>query len=220
MEKYKSIKKDFEELADQANAIKMQAYMRNLFVFYGIKSPSRREVYKELLKNEKKSNQLDWEFLRLCWDDDHREFQYLVKDYLKSMEKNLVFEDIGKIKYFLKNKQWWDTIDGLDRIIGNIGLKDKRVDNLMLKWSLDDDIWLRRVAIDHQLGRKNQTNLELLDKIILNNLGSDEFFINKAIGWSLREYSKTNQKWVRDFISKNKDKLSKLSIREASKYLG
>ena len=79
--------------------------------------------------------------------------------------------------------------------------------------------WLRRIAIDHQLNRKEKTNKELLEKIIVNNLGSSEFFINKAIGWSLREYSKTNPAWVKNFINRYKDKLDKLSIREASKYI-
>ena len=89
----------------------------------------------------------------------------------------------------------------------------------MLKWSKDEDFWIRRLAIDHQLCRKEKTNIELLEQIIVNNFGSDEFFINKAIGWSLRDYSKTNPDWVRNFISKYKDKMDKLSIKEASKYI-
>ena len=89
----------------------------------------------------------------------------------------------------------------------------------MLEWSKDNDIWVRRVAIDHQLGRKEKTNTVLLEKILVNNFGSDELFINKAIGWALRDYSKTNPEWVREFINKYKDKMSNLSIREASKYI-
>ena len=104
-------------------------------------------------------------------------------------------------------------IDCFDSVIGEIGLRDSRVDELMLVWSKEEDFWLRRIAIDHQL------NKELLEKIIVNNLGSSEFFINKAIGWSLREYSKTNPAWVKNFINRYKDKLDKLSIREASKYI-
>ena len=83
----------------------------------------------------------------------------------------------------------------------------------------DEDFWVRRIAIDHQLCRKERTNTELLEKILVNNFGSSEFFINKAIGWSLRDYSKTNQDWVRNFVETHKDKMDKLSIREASKYL-
>lgn len=89
----------------------------------------------------------------------------------------------------------------------------------MLKWSQDEDIWLRRLAIDHQNSRKDLTNPELLEKIIVNNFGTDEFFINKAIGWSLRDYSKVNPNWVRSFINKFEKRMDKLSIKEASKYL-
>ena len=89
----------------------------------------------------------------------------------------------------------------------------------MLEWSTDEDFWVRRIAIDHQLCRKERTNTELLEKILVNNFGSSEFFINKAIGWSLRDYSKTNPDWVRNFVETHKDKMAKLSIREASKYL-
>ena len=110
-------------------------------------------------------------------------------------------------------------IDGLDRIVGNIAFKDERIDDLMLEWSKDEDYWVRRIAIDHQLCRKEKTNTELLEKIIVNNFGSNEFFINKAIGWSLRDYSKTNPKWVKEFVEKYKDKMDKLSIKEASKYI-
>ena len=135
------------------------------------------------------------------------------------MKKFLKYEDINKMKEYIQSKEWWDTIDCFDRIIGDIGLKDTRVAILMLKWSQDDDFWLRRIAIDHQLLRKDQTDQHLLEKIIVNNLNSDEFFINKAIGWSLRDYSKTDPEWVRNFIEKYRDKMSSLSIKEASKYL-
>ena len=89
----------------------------------------------------------------------------------------------------------------------------------MLKWSKDHDMWLRRVAIDHQLCRKEKTDTALLKKILINNLGSDEFFINKAIGWSLRDYSKTDPAWVRNFIEEYEGLLNTLSIREGSKYI-
>ena len=111
------------------------------------------------------------------------------------------------------------TIDGLDRIVGNIAFEDDIINDLMLEWSKDKDFWVRRIAIDHQLCRKERTNTELLEKVIANNLGSNEFFINKAIGWSLRDYSKTNPEWVRTFIKKYRDKMDKLSIKEASKYI-
>ena len=66
---------------------------------------------------------------------------------------------------------------------------------------------------------KEKTDIELLERIILNCLGSDEVFINKAIGWALRDCSKFNPDWVRSFIGKNQDQMSNLTIKEASKYI-
>ena len=219
MDKYLEIKKLFEQNEDKENAIAMAKYMRNLFEFYGLATPKRKKLYKDFLKEEKKNKKVDWDFLNKCYLDSHREFQYLVSDYLITMNDYLTYDDIPKIKKYIKTKQWWDTIDFLDRVIGEIGLKDSRVDDLMLEWSCDNDFWVRRIAIDHQLCRKEKTNTELLEKILVNNFGRDEFFINKAIGWALRDYSKTNPLWVREFINKYKDKMSNLSIKEASKYI-
>lgn len=219
MDKYTAVKRTFEENQDQENAVKMAKYMRDLFVFYGIPTPKRKKLYRDFLKGEGKNETIDWGFLDRCYDDEHREFQYLVADYLSALNSLLTFEDIPAIRKFIDRKQWWDTIDSLDQVIGKIGLRDERVDALMLEWSTDEDFWVRRIAIDHQLLRKDKTNTVLLEKIIVNNLGSDEFFINKAIGWSLRDYSKTNPEWVRNFIERYRNRMDKLSIREAGKYI-
>lgn len=216
---YYKIKAAFEKLRNTERAKKMSAYMRDQFEYYGIPTPERRASYKNILRNEKKINKIDWELLDKCWEDNYREFQYFVMDYLSAMQNILRYEDIMRIERYLNTKQWWDTIDGLDMIVGKIGLKDPRVDDLMLQWSKDENFWIRRIAIDHQLCRKENTNTELLEKILVNNLGSDEFFINKAIGWSLRDYSKTNPGWVSNFIKNYRHIMSPLSIREASKYL-
>lgn len=219
MDTYFNIKTQFEKNRDEENAVKMAAYMRNLFPFYGLATPKRKSVYKDFLKNEKKKKVVNWNLLDKCYEDEYREFQYFVMDYLVTMQKFLTFDDVPNIKKYIKAKQWWDTIDGFDRIVGNIAFVDNRINDLMLDWSTDEDFWIRRIAIDHQLCRKDKTNTELLEKILINNFGSSEFFINKAIGWSLRDYSKTNPQWVRNFIEIHKEEMDKLSVREASKYL-
>jgi 3-methyladenine DNA glycosylase AlkD len=219
IERYRALKQRFVFLSDVEKAKPMAAYMRNQFTFYGIKSDERKAIYKELIKCDKKAGAIDWALLDLCFDDEHREFQYLVLDYLKELKQYLTFDDIPRLFRYIKHKQWWDMIDGLDRVIGSIAFKDDRVNDLMLKWSTDPDFWIRRVAIDHQIGRKEKTNEPLLETILVNNFGSREFFINKAIGWSLREYSKTNPRWVSNFIDKYRPQMAPLSIREASKYL-
>ena len=219
MDKYSKIKQLFEQNRDEENAIKMSKYMRDLFKFYGIPTPVRKSLYKDLLKEEKAKKTIDWNFLDKCYEDDYREFQYLVLDYIENMQKFLNYDDVPKLYKYIKSKQWWDTIDRFDRIVGNIAFKDDRINDLMLKWSKDEDFWLRRIAIDHQLGRKDKTNTKLLEQILLNNFESDEFFINKAIGWSLRDYSKTNPDWVKDFLNKYENKMDKVSLKEAYKYI-
>lgn len=216
---YLEIKRAFEESANKDIALNMSKYMKNKFTHYGIQTPLRRSKCKHIISSELKKEGIDYELLDLCWADEHREFQYFALDYLTAKQSKLTYDDIPRLFKYVKTKQWWDTIDFLDRIIGNIGLTDSRIDDLMLQWSVDEDFWVRRIAIDHQLLRKEKTNTQLLEKILINNLGSKEFFINKAIGWSLRDYSKTNPEWVRNFIDTHKGNMSNLSIREGGKYL-
>ncbi|MFU7517850.1 DNA alkylation repair protein, partial [Clostridium sp. HCS.1] len=103
------------------------------------------------------------------WEDEHREVQYVAIDYLLAMQKFINFDDIPHIKKYIKTNQWWDSIDNFDGIVGNIAFVDNRINDLMLVWSKDEDFWLRRLAIDHQLGRKDKTDNELLEKILTNN---------------------------------------------------
>ena len=212
----------YEEMTQHKNeeqAQKMSKYMLNKFEYIGIKTPERRKIFKNFFKEYKNEEKIDWEFVNKCWENKYREFQYIAADYLKNMKDKLTIDDIPKFKQLILKKSWWDTIDNLDMTIGALALKDSNVNKILLEWSLDENIWLRRIAIDHQLLRKEKTNTELLEKILKNNLGQTEFFINKAIGWALRDYSKISPEWVKNFIEENKENMAKLSIKEASKYL-
>jgi len=204
---------------NEEQARQMSKYMLNKFEYIGIKTPERRKIFKNFFKEYKNEEKIDWEFVNKCWENKYREFQYIAADYLKNMKDKLTIDDIPKFKRLILEKSWWDTIDNLDMTIGALALKDSNVNKILLEWSLDENIWLRRIAIDHQLLRKEKTNTELLEKILKNNLGQAEFFINKAIGWALRDYSKISPEWVKNFIEENKENMAKLSIKEASKYL-
>lgn len=204
---------------DSEQAAKMSAYMRDKFSFLGIPTPKRKALCRDYFKQEKKKAQVSWEFITSCWEEPYREFQYVAMDYLVLMQKYLIPDDVLKLKELAMKKSWWDTIDGLDRVVGNIALVYPEVNQIMLTWSKDENLWLRRIAIDHQLTRKDKTDIELMEKILVNNLGQSEFFINKAIGWSLRDYSKTNPDWVRNFVKRYQNQLAPLSIKEASKYI-
>jgi 3-methyladenine DNA glycosylase AlkD len=207
----------FKSAASPEKAVAMSAYMRDQFPYLGIPTPERRKLSHNFLKSIDKTI-MDWEFIFKCWQQE-REFQYLAIEYLTKLKILLIPADIPDLRELAVTKSWWDTIDGLDRIVGDIALRYPEVNDILLKWSIDDNIWLRRIAIDHQLMRKDKTDIVLLEQILVNNLGQKEFFINKAIGWSLRDYSKTNPDWVRSFIDKYKDRMAPLSVKEGSKYI-
>ena len=208
-----------EARADNARALDMSKYMKNKFEFFGVGAADRNEIWKPYFKEAKKTKKIDWDFIEICFKHDKRECQYTAAYYLKYMKKFLVEDDIPKLKELVLTKSWWDTVDILDKVIGSIIYNNKNLHPIILEWSKDDNIWLRRVAIDHQLLRKENTDEQLLEKILINNLNHKEFFVNKAIGWALRDYSKTNPQWVRNFIEVHKENMASLSIREASKYL-
>jgi len=211
----------FETLRAAANpeqAAKMSAYMRDQFTYLGIPTPQRKKLSRDCLKALDK-NSADWDFILECWRQSEREFQHLAMDYLTKIKTVLTPSDIPNLRELAVQKSWWDTIDGLDRIVGDIALRFPEVNESLLKWSTDENFWLRRLAIDHQLTRGEKTDTDLLERIIVNNFGQKEFFINKAIGWALRDYSKTNPDWVRGFVERHRGEMSPLSIREAIKYV-
>ena len=216
---YTELIKEFEKSGNKEQAAKMAAYMQNKFPFLGLPKPVRALIQKDFLKAEKKKNKIDWNFVFDLYKKEEREFQYLAIDYLIALRSNLIKKDLKFIEKLIVTKSWWDTVDALDMLVGLLITKYPELITKIDAYSGSNNIWLKRTLIDCQLTFKEKTDTELLARAILSNLGSGEFFINKAIGWSLREYAKTNKKWVRNFIAKHRDKMAKLSIREAGKYL-
>ena len=210
---------DFEENRNELLAESMSKYMQDKFSFLGVRGTTRTEIYKKYFPDARKTKIIDWDFVESCWNKEEREFQYVVVYYLKAMQKFLKREDISRLKYLIVTKSWWDTVDLLAKVIGSLVIRIEGYDQIMLEWSKDSNIWLKRVAILYQLSLKEKVDKQILERILVGNLGDSEFFINKAIGWALRDYSKYNPEWVREFIKKNKDNMANLSIREASKYI-
>lgn len=230
-----NIIEEFRQYKNEENAEKQAAYLRHQFEFIGLKTPERRLLAKDFLKEKKGDKQIDWELVFEFWNLPEREFQYLALDYLHQMKKWLIFDDMEKIKKLTVSKSWWDTVDALDELIGHLLLTGRKqatendstayeqVKTLVKEWTQAENFWVRRIAIDCQLSFKNQTDLELLsyniEKNLLGSSFADEFFITKAIGWALRDLAKTNSAWVIKFIEEHENKMAKLSIREASKHL-
>jgi len=125
-----------------------------------------------------------------------------------------VYEEI------IRNGAWWDLVDGVaHRILDLLRTHRPELERVLRRWSEDPDLWIRRSAIIAQLGAKTATDPELLAAVIEPSLADREFFIRKAIGWALREYSKTDPAWVRQFVERHEAALSPLSRREALRNL-
>ena len=213
---------------DDAQA--MSAYLRNQFPFLGLKSVARRNITKSYFKDAKQEARalskvnpdtpiIDWNFVQECWQQEEREFQYVATDYLNDMQTYLKKDDINHLKKLITTKSWWDSVDALVKRVGYLQTQYPELKETIIEWSVSDDLWLRRVAIIHQLSMKEATDTQLLTRTIMNNLGSDEFFINKAIGWALRDYARINEEWVKNFLRQYQTELAPLSIREASKHI-
>ena len=215
-----SLKTLFEQNANPAQAGPMKKYMRDQFEYLGIKTPQLRELMKQFLAENglPPINDLD-AILRDLWSLPQREFQYAATGLLSRSEKQLPAKFIKTIEYMIVTKSWWDTVDTISG--GTLGVHFKRFPEIretyLPKWRLSDNFWLRRAAILFQLNYKKETDFDLLCEIIRENLDSKEFFINKAIGWSLRQYARIDPKAVKKFVKSTP--LHPLSRREAMKHL-
>lgn len=204
-----------EDHRNEENQVGMVKYMRNQFPYLGIKTPQRRELVKEYMKELKV---LSMEEVKTLYNKPEREFKYVAIGILTKFQKNLSVENFDEIKELSLIEPWWDTIDSIGPLIyGPMALRDKEVKEKLRELINADSIWLRRISILFQLKYKEKMDEKFLTEAILANSDTREFFLNKAIGWILREYSKTNPRFVREFIGNHK--LSALSVKEGSKYI-
>lgn len=198
----------------------MSAYMREQFPFLGIKSPERRALFKQFLtENGLPSVESLEESVWAMWQLPEREYQYLAIGLLEKMRRKVGPEVIELYEKLVVTHAWWDTVDGLASNI--IGFHFERFPDLqdpwISKWRASEDFWLRRITLLFQLRYKDKTDVPLLFALIEENRESKEFFIQKAIGWALREHSKTDGDLVEEFIAKTE--LAPLSAREGLKWL-
>lgn len=221
----KELEKIYKSHADPERAKKMAAYMRNKFNFYGLHAGLRRELSKTYIREGKKAKSIDRTLLTDLFSNKYREINYFGLDLLKVQSHLLTIGDFENLVGLAKIRPWWDTIDNIDSIIGGLGHGRKDFEEKILDLASNNNFWLRRIAIGHQRKYKDQTDTDLLAKIIKINLEihakdkDEKFFIDKAIGWALREYSKTNSTWVGSFLHEESKALAPLTIREASKYM-
>jgi 3-methyladenine DNA glycosylase AlkD len=209
----------FKQNKNPENAFAMAKYMKNNFTFFGIKTEERRCLLKAIWKENKK--EVSANARRIASDlylKPEREFQYCAIEILiKELKGNYKKEDIQLIEKILISNSWWDSVDTIAKhILGQylteFPLETKKV---IGRFSKSENMWLNRSAILFQLGYKQKTNADFLFSECLKHSHSKEFFIQKAIGWALREYAKSNPEAVVEFVKTSP--LKTLSTKEALK---
>lgn len=208
-----------ERISNEEIASGQAAYMRNQFAFFGVKTPERKTIQKELFQTFllPPIEELD-EVIQFLWDQPQRELQHSAMDLVDKYRRRFRREDLSLLEYMVSHKQWWDTIDTVaTKLMGSYFkmYPDERLPTVK-RWLKGDDFWLHRCGILFQLKYKRDTDTDLLATAILPVRQSNEFFIQKAIGWVLREYRKTNPEWVDAFL--NALDFKPLSRREALKH--
>lgn len=205
-------------------ARQQQLYMKSEMPYYGLSVPRCRRIAHEMLRDNPPQNSLAWvSLILLLWRDaTHREERYVAIELLlhKKFAHWLGTDLLPVLEEMVVTGAWWDYVDalaarGVGTMLANDPIQTRRT---LYKWAKDQNIWKRRVAILAQLKSKTNTDVELLSKCIKPSIGHSEFFLRKGIGWALREYSKTDPDWVKEFVEKHPD-LSDLSRREALKHI-
>lgn len=209
-----------EPHADANNARPMEKYLRDLFPHLGIKKPERTRLLKEFVNEHGHPDITQIEpIVRRLWELPHREYQYVALSFLERVQKNLSNNDIELLEFLIVNKSWWDTVDIIAaKLVGTVFKNYPSLIKIYTpEWVHSDNTWLQRSALLFQLKYKQDTDTDLLYSYIDKLKTSKEFFIQKAIGWILREYSKTNPQSVLQYIESTQ--LASLSRREALKYM-
>ena len=210
-----------KKLSLHANAEKakwMEAYMLNQFPFFGLQTPERRRLCKEHYRQYPVTNLKELEtIVKECFGIEQREFQYFGIELFAFHKKLWKPSSVKMMEFCLLHKSWWDSVDHIasDWLGPYFKLFPEQIEPITSKWNQSKNIWLQRSSIMFQKAYKKETDTVLLSKYILHCKHSKEFFIQKAIGWALREYSKTDPIWVKAFVKQNK--LAPLSEREALK---
>lgn len=212
-----SLENAFKENSNAENAIAMSKYMKNNFPFFGIKTDERRKIFKTIwAANQKKVTENTREIAWELYSKPERELQYCAIEILVKNGKNKYKkEDIQLIEKLIITNSWWDSVDVIAKfILGDYLMQfPTETDSVIARFSNSENMWLNRSAILFQLGYKSKTNFDLLKSVCEKHKSSKEFFIQKAIGWALREYTKTNPEAVRDFVLNTN--LMPLSRKEA-----
>ncbi len=211
--------------ADPTQAGPMQAYMKSPLPFLGIQKKARTAILTPVFKAHLMQSPQVWRatVLALFQGAEYREQWYAALELLafRAYRDWLDLEAVPLCESLICEAGWWDIVDEVaTRRLGPLLMRERRALTPVFRaWATDPNPWKRRTSVLVQLKHKEQTDLNLLSHAIVANLDDPDFFLRKGIGWALREFARTDPRWVRAFVADHQDRLSPLSRREALKHL-
>ncbi|MFH8613071.1 DNA alkylation repair protein [Streptomyces sp. NPDC018029] len=211
----------YRAAADPERAAQMRAYMKDIAPFLGLASPVRRDLSRAVLAGTPRPDETDCTAIALrCWELPEREYAYFAVDYLRRHVRRCSSDFLPVARHLVTTRSWWDTVDLLAaHVVGGLVAADPELRTAMDEWIEDENLWVARTALLHQLRYKSATDPERLFAYCVRQSGHPDFFLRKAIGWCLREYAKTDPEAVRAFVERERWRLAPLSVREALKNL-
>jgi 3-methyladenine DNA glycosylase AlkD len=211
---------------DPKKAPAMQAYMKSAMPYAGVQTPELRAICDRLFAAHPIQTAGDWRgaCLRIWREAQFREERYAAIELtgMRLYRSFQTLETVAMYEEMIVTGAWWDFVDPIatKRLGTLLSSYPARMRKEMLKWSRSPNLWKRRAAIICQLGFKRDTDLDLLYACIEPSLSSKEFFLQKAIGWALRQYAWTDPREVARYVRERGNELSRLSQREALKNIG
>ena len=139
---------------------------------------------------------------------------------LERQAPELAPEDLPLIERLIRGSKTWALVDGLAvNVVGEMALRH-RIERELDGWGRDADFWVRRSSLLAELKPlKSGAPFAPFAARAEAMLDETEFFIRKAIGWVLRELSKTRPDEVDAWIAPRTHRASGVTMREAVKYL-
>jgi 3-methyladenine DNA glycosylase AlkD len=209
-------------------AVKEKAYLKSRLDFAGASLPAIRGCARQVRRDNPDLSGSD--VLALAdelWASSLHERRMVAVVLLELFAAQLVPADLDRLERLVRDSYTWALVDGLAAdVAASITAAypgDPTVDAVVRRWAGDDDLWVRRSALLAHLktlGRRGSFEgwtrfCELADAM----LDEREFFVRKAIGWVLREASKTHPDQVAGWLRPRTDRVSGVTIREAVRYL-
>jgi 3-methyladenine DNA glycosylase AlkD len=210
--------------ANSEHAAFHKNYQKSSKKFYGLRTKQITEIANSVFpKREKISKDESKKLTAELWASDWFEEQAIGLILLERIQSDLLPSDLPYLKKIIGQCEGWAMLDWIaTRMLGTLAMNyPEEIYPKVRTWTKSKHLWTRRAAIlIHVLpARKRKLNAGYALPTFAELLHEKEFFIRKAIGWTLREIAKYYPEVTFEFLKEHKDEVSGLTLREGARRL-